>query len=91
MKIYVVEMTGFDEYTTYGYYSTKELARLKLKYVYEEECKLYNDTSYDSEMHIEKVNEDLFVYKFQGRIHNEYKVKEVEVISKIEDVKHESY
>lgn len=87
MKIYMVVMTGFDDYKLYGFYTTKELARLKLKYVYEEECKLYNDTSYDSEMHIEKVNEDLFVYKYQGRVQDEYKVSEVEVISDIKDIK----
>ena len=27
LKIYIVEMTGFDEYKIYGFYATKELAR----------------------------------------------------------------
>lgn len=89
MKIYMVIMTSFDDYKLYGFYTTKELARLKLKYVYEEECKLYNMN--DSDMKIQKIDDDLFVFKYQGRVQDEYKVSEVEVISKIEDVKHESY
>ena len=86
MKIYIVEQIGYDEHEVFGFYSTIELARKKLKLVYDEMLP-YHQNCEKYEMELQMINDDLFVFKYQGRVQDEYKVSEVEVISDINDVK----
>lgn len=84
MKIYVVEAEGEEGYRVFGYYSTRELARIRLNRIYDGEYLFGSHTIVDHEL--TRVNEYLLRYMVGEKIYCSYRVREVEVVSKVEDI-----
>ena len=85
MKIYVVEEEGKEGYRVFGYYATRELARIRLNLIYDGEYLFWSHTNVVPEL--TQVNEDLLRYMVDDKIYCSYRVREVEVISKMEDIR----
>lgn len=85
MKVYIVEMYCYDGYTRYGVYSSEELAKEKLKEIFEEKSSIYNsDIENDfCKYKVEYTSETEF-HLFVKCGHNEYNSHEDYYITEVE-------
>lgn len=76
MKVYIVELWEYDGYKRFGVYSTLELARKELNKIFKEECNFIKNYE---EYSLDWINENHFVVRFNGSVHENYLITEVEV------------
>ena len=85
MKVYIVEMFGYNGSHRYGIYSNIELAKNKLKEIFEEEKERYSKYGNDYKVEWSKFTKNIFNVKHYGKSQEYYKITEVYVIYEVED------
>jgi hypothetical protein len=79
MKVYIVEMFGYNGTHRYGVYSNIELAKNKLKEIFEEEKERYSKYGNNYKVEWSKFTKNSFNMQYRDKTQEYYEVTEVEV------------
>lgn len=79
MKVYIVEMFGYNGSHRYGVYSNIELAKNKLKEIFKEEKERYSKYGNNYKVEWSKFTKNSFNMQYHDKPQEYYEVTEVEV------------
>ena len=79
MKVYIVEMFGYNGSHRYGVYSNIEIAKDKLKEIFEEEKERYSKYGNYYKVEWSKFTPNSFNMQYRDKPQEYYEVTEVEV------------